>query len=265
MSRKGFEDGYDVVKFLAESENRLKVFESVSQGTQNWDKIDVIQSTVSSNLGDLENAGLIREIDTRDYELTPFGEIISESYLSLLEDSKSIVRLFPLLPFFNQIPDYESHLCDLELLADAELYKELPSGRNPARDKYMELISNATKIDEIIHRSIIPTTVLEHLRNGDLERTNVHSPKNLIEEAREDERWHNRWKKLHEHGAHHYAVDESITTLYTLSIYDDETVSIIPSSTDQDLVLLVTQNPEVLDWAKNRIQTAQKKSGEMKP
>jgi predicted transcriptional regulator len=106
----------DDVEFLARSEHRVRVLETLHRGgttrSDLRDRTGIAQATLTRTLDDLVERRWARKRG-RTYELTPLGEVLAVEFADLLETVETMQRLQSLADWLPALP------FDLRLLADA--------------------------------------------------------------------------------------------------------------------------------------------------
>jgi predicted transcriptional regulator len=272
MSDTPFENAQEVINYLFRAPNRVPVFLQFYDGDEDQEYLplkEVNDSTESNTRSDLEEKGLLNKVGRGNYELTPVGKIAVKDVHNWMKDAKNINELFPLSQFLRQVHQLDEFLDEDEIrwLADSQIaVQDEETGRNHARNLYRQMIDEATEIREVIHRTYDPEYVRNELVNGDLESIFVVSSIDMEETVRSEEASFERWKDMYEHGSTHVSVEE-IPIDYSVSIFDDEKVGILPTDPVEagTNVYLVSSDKNVVEWASNLIQRYAEKGEESVP
>jgi len=272
MSEKEFENGYEPMQYLFGTENRTYTFLELYHGEDPQEYLpekEVNDSTKSNLLSDLENRGLIHNVSWGDYEPTPVGGIVLNHLHESMKEANDLTKMFELSPFIRQIDNFEEFLDKDEIhhLAGSEIaVQSEESGRNDAKRLYREMVEQSSNIKEVIHRTYIPEDFRSQLVDGDLDSLKAIFGPEMAEEARNKETIKSRWKELHKNGATHLSVPGGIPIDYSVSIFDNEKVGILPTDPDDGPdVYLVTSDENVLNWASRLIQKYENQGKEITP
>lgn len=243
------QDSCDLVRKVFGSDKRIRIFERITNGANRDElKEEFDDATLSQTIKRLgRELGLVEQTD-HELSLTPLGEEISTELLATYSKAKLITRL---RPFLDQIPDWNQNLCNLDYLEDAHLEVEGDvfgdshlrryTQRIRESEKSRELVAQLTPASEVYGAKIIEdgmdcefvgsAQIVEALEGG------AESSGEFIE----------RWERTEEMGTKYFVVDEELP--YTLTIFDDEVVTILPTSSEGPDALLETSNEAVVEWA----------------
>jgi len=248
MSGLTDETPLELIKFLCGSDVRHETLVVLQEESQREKLISMgfESSTLTGNIQDFEDRGLIVEPEQGTYELTSLGEYVSKEYFNFIDKLETVTETAHLRPFLNQVDDWESELCDADYLKNSDISMEREIGGNQAIHEYNKLIEDSTSIREVIHRSITPNSFIEWL-DGEENDLEIIMPREMAEQYEEIPVAYRKWRNLHDNGADYLISDREIP--FTLTIFNDTGVGIFPSKTDEPDIFLYTEQEEVLEWA----------------
>ena len=154
------DDALDEIAFLANSENRVTVFESLVEGPRSRDEIrarvDASRVTVARILRELEERSWI-EHRGQEYTVTPLGEWVCDEFVQLAERMETEQRLRPPLQWF---PD-ELLTFDVRSLHDAEVVRVDESDATSIIRQILEFHRAADRLRGVA-RMVAPVFVENH-------------------------------------------------------------------------------------------------------
>ena len=205
---------------------------------------DVSEGAVSNIMGEFQEQGFLIQYSGDDgerYRFTYTGGLILKKYFELIDVCDSMGDA-ALQEFLNKIPDWDENLFDLDILENYEIESQSQRGSNynSARRKYRELVMGAEKIRELVHQPFVPETFV----NKDDVEFIINS--NLKAKMEDDELIQ---------GAKYSETDREIP--YTLSIFDEQKVGILPPVENDPNILFYSSDPDVVEWAQKRYKNFQ--------
>lgn len=256
-------DALEDIAFLANSENRVAVFETLVEAPRSRhelrDQIDASRVTVARVLRELENRNWIENAG-KEYEVTSVGEWVCDEFTGLLEEVKAEHRLREPLQW---VPD-DVVTFDPQCLRDAEIILLDGSDATALVRRIVEFHRSGNRIRGIA-REVAPVLVenqWELTVHGDTRIELVISPE-TIDVIRNHPPTAERFHEMLEAENAQYSVAEEIPV--SVGIVDD-TVGI--NLTDEQGVLrggVVTDDETVHAWAVDLFESCREQATPVEP
>ena len=144
---------YKHVKYILTSEMRTKLLLTLYENSKNLEnlrnELKKPSATILHGLKELENINLVKKVQ-KYYELTSNGYLLTTNLIKLIENWNSInkSKMFWNNHDLSDIP--EEMLKNIYLLKDATYVNSTTSDLSNAFNKYIELISDASKLRIIL-------------------------------------------------------------------------------------------------------------------
>ncbi len=242
------------VKYLLTSNMRAKLLLALYEIPKNLDElrheIKKPSATILHGLKELETINLVRRAN-KYYELTSNGYLLTTNMVKLIENWYSLSNCEP---FWNNhdlsdIPD--DIIKDVYLLKDAEYVCSTTSDLSISFNKYIHLISQATKLQIIL--PIYSENHFKHMVNllnsGQLQKLELIVSEEIYESIHKNKKFRN--ELLNHEKVKTTVINENLKLFLTCS---EEFMSLTLFFKDghyDDSQILIGRNKNALKWAYN--------------
>jgi len=240
-------------RFVFGSRPRIEILREVQQGAHYSDLTAThSDSLVSSTVNDFREENLAVKTDDNYVRLTPLGEYLMDSYASLVADLRQVARVDD---FFDAVSPAGYEIIEPRILEGGETLSGTPVDKNAVITDYVEYIREADTIKEVVPRLIRAglydmdgnSIFRKQIVEGELECTFIHTEDvvdavSAADTQRAEAREHQETSRV----AYHRYDGEFP---FTLTIYDDELVTILLNDADGVKVLFQNDTDDCLDWA----------------
>lgn len=246
------EQAVDVLKLLSSSETRIKLyFHLLDRSPESVPRRELINATGASrstisNFVDAFGEYNIVEESQGEVRLTTVGELLENSFRSLLRKSGAVGRLKPFLQQLSQSDIRETNFHEnIPHMKNVSIVEQNTDDPLAPLNTYLELLDSTSDVREISPFFITSNSydnIFEYSKfSGD---TIVE--KTIFNQEQNDDQESKQISDFSEYsGINIYSCDIS-TPEYTISIFDDCVCTI---AYGDNIVLLHSENDNVRDWA----------------
>lgn len=256
MANDELPNGVDV---FARSSRRIEILKTLISTPLDKrtiaERLDIPRATVRDNVNKLIEAGLVEELPDRRYRTTTRGQVVFEAYEEYLNTLEITSRLSPFLEHI----DFTSLDLDIAALADAEV--QGPERMNPqaATQQLVSLIDTTTRVAGWFPR-LTPmalralTTGLEH-RDLDVTFVCPHAVWKMLQDEYESTA-----ENLSELDTATVVTLASCPDDFGVVLLDDRIVIQTFDSHGKSHAIVVSQNPDCIQWGENRLEALTERS-----
>ncbi|MFC7138642.1 helix-turn-helix transcriptional regulator [Halosimplex aquaticum] len=211
---------------------------------------DLPRSTLDRAIRELEAADLVAYADGA-YALTAVGEFLVSEFDAFADRAERVVELEP---FFRWTAPAEFDL-DPRALADAEIWTPEPGDPWAMVNRHVRALETADRV-----RGVLPLVGLHAVETVHERVTGDGADHRFVVDAgaaatlRTDENYQPLFRDLQDRPEPTFARYDGDSVPYFVGVFDDEFVQVGVDEDGDPRALLESDDEEVLDWARDRIE-----------
>ncbi|WP_256546701.1 transcriptional regulator FilR1 domain-containing protein [Halobellus inordinatus] len=251
-------------RFLFGSRQRISIFRDVQKGVSYAELTDRYgDSLTSDTINSFREKSLVVKTSDNRVRLTPLGEYISANYANLIQDLRQVKQVDE---FFAAIPAYASDLLNPDVIKGGETLSGNLVDKNAVVYDYVNNIRQADEIKEIVPRLIRAglydtegnSIYRQRIMEDGLQCTFIHTEDVAeaiasAEQQRAEAQEHQQTQRV---SYWRYSGEFP----FTLTIYDDELITLLADNSDGVKVLFQNDTEASLEWANDIFETYKAKS-----